>query len=70
MHQVIEALHFCLSSPWAGMRSQGTGKHPGIIAKDVKSLGLQLCGVTTGTLDCSLLHCYMREKLALLLKLF
>ena len=47
---------------WAGIQSQGTGKHPGVTAKDVKNLGPRPCGVTKGILDCSFLHCRMGEK--------
>lgn len=54
---------------WAGIRSQGTGKHPGVTAKDVKNLGPRTCGVTKGILDCSFLHCRMGEKPAFLLRL-
>ena len=47
---------------WAGIQYQGTGKHPGVTAKDVKNLGPRPCGVTKGILDCSFLHCRMGEK--------
>lgn len=54
---------------WAGIQSQGTGNHPAVTAKDVKSLDPRPCGVTEGILDYSFLHCHMGEKPAFLLKL-